>query len=257
MKLAVLSGKGGVGKTLLSINLSVIFAQEGYKVLLVDANFSAPTVATYFKTVPNTHTIDEALAKGATDLSSLVWIHPSGVHFVTPSFNLVGLDDETLRNIFTLLSPLFPNYDFVIFDGPAGVEKDAYYTVLHSDAALIVTNPNYPALYNALKVNYFVQAMKKPVVGAVLNMVTGKDEVSREEAQAIVEAPIIGEIPYDPEVKKAVNAGQPVVLYNPNAPASRAIYQIAEALLGRKLRRKPRGGGIGDIIKRVIDWLLG
>ncbi len=258
MRLAVLSGKGGVGKTLLSINLSVILAQEGYKVLLVDANFSAPTVATYFKTVPNTHTLDEALAKGAANPSEMVWIHPSGVHFVTPSFNLIGLDDQTLQNIFTLLTPLFPSYDFVIFDGPAGVEKDVYYTVMNSDAAVIVTNPNYPALYNALKVNYFVQAMKKPVAGAVLNMVTGKDEVKRDEAQAIVEAPIIGEIPYDPEVKKAVNLGQPVVLYNPNAKASQAFYDVAEALLGKKLKgRKKRGGTGGSWLKKIIDWLLG
>ena len=257
MKLAILSGKGGVGKTLLSINLSVVLAQEGYKVLLVDANFSAPTVATYFKTIPNTHTLDEALAKGAVNPSELVWIHPSGVHFITPSFNLVGLDDATLQNIFTLLTPLFPSYDFVILDGPAGVEKDVYYTVMHSDGAIIVTNPNYPALYNALKVNYFVQAMRKPVIGAVLNMVTGKDEVTREEAQSIVEAPIIGEIPYDEEVKKAVNVGQPVVLYNPNAKASRAIYQIAESLLGRKLTKvKARGSG-ESIIQKIIRWLLG
>ena len=254
MKIAVLSGKGGVGKTLLSINLSVILAQEGYKVLLVDANFSAPTVATYFKTVPNTHTLDEALTKGAANLSEMIWIHPSGIHFITPSFNLVGLDDQTLQNIFTLLSSLFPNYDFVIFDGPAGVEKDVYYTVAHSDGAIIVTNPNYPALYNALKVNYFVQAMKKPVLGAVLNMVTGKDEVSKDEAQSIIETPIIGIIPYDPEVKKAVNAGQPVVLYNPNAKASKAYYQIAEALLGRKLTKKAKGGE--SIIQKIIRWLL-
>ncbi len=257
MKLAVLSGKGGVGKTLLSINLSTILAQEGYKVLLVDANFSAPTVATYFRTVPNTHTLDEAMSKGAVNPNEFVWIHPSGVHFVTPSFNLVGLDDQTLQNIFTILTPLFPNYDFVILDGPAGVEKDVYYTVTNSDAAIIVTNPNYPALYNALKVNYFVQAMRKPVVGAVLNMVTGKDEVSREEAQHIVETPIIGEIPYDPEVKKAVNAGQPIVLYNPNARASKAFYDIAEALLGKKLQKRPKGGGLDDIVRKIVQWLLG
>ncbi len=257
MKLAILSGKGGVGKTLLSINLSVVLAQEGYKVLLVDANFSAPTVATYFKTVPNTHTLDEAMSKGAVNPSELVWIHPSGVHFITPSFNMVGLDDATLQSIFTILTPLFPSYDFVILDGPAGVEKDVYYTVAHSDGAIIVTNPNYPALYNALKVNYFVQAMRKPVIGAVLNMVTGKDEVTREEAQSIVEAPIIGEIPYDEEVKKAVNVGQPVVLYNPNAKASRAIYQITESLLGKKLTKARAQGGGESILQKIIRWLLG
>jgi septum site-determining protein MinD len=257
MKLAILSGKGGVGKTLLSINLSVVLAQEGYKVLLVDANFSAPTVATYFKTVPNTHTLDEALAKGAINPSELVWIHPSGVHFITPSFNLVGLDDQTLQAIFTVLAPLFPSYDFVIFDGPAGVEKDVFYTVANSDGAIIVTNPNYPALYNALKVNYYIKAMRKPVIGAILNMTTGKDEVTREEAQSIVEAPIIGEIPFDPEVKKAVNAGQPVVLYNPSAKASKAYYQIAESLLGRKLKAAKKKGGGGSWWKKIIDWLMG
>lgn len=257
MRIAVLSGKGGVGKTLLSINLATIFAQEKYKVLLVDANFSAPTVATYFKTVPNSHTLDEALAKGGVNPNEMVWIHPSGVHFITPSFNMIGLDDQTLQNIFTMISPLFPNYDIVILDGPAGVEKDVYYTVANSDLSIIVTNPNYPALYNALKVNYFIRAMNKPVAGAVLNMVTGKDEVNREEAQSIVEAPIIGEVPFDPEVKRAVNAGQPVVLYNPSAKASKAYYQIAESLLGRKIKASKKKAGGGSIWKKIIDWLLG
>ncbi len=256
MKLSVLSGKGGVGKTTLAINLSVILAQEGYKVLLVDANFSAPTIATYFRTVPNTHTIDEAIARGASNVNELIWVHPTGVHFVTPSFNLVGLDDQILSSIYSLLSPLFPNYDFVILDGPAGVEKDAYYAVIHSDASIIVANPSYPSLYNALKVNYFVKALKKPVVGGVLNMVTGKDEVSIEEAKMLLEAPLLGIVPYDEKVKKASHEGIPVVVYDPSTKASRAFYEIASSILGREVRSKRKEEGIGSLIKKVIDWLL-
>ncbi len=256
MKIAVLSGKGGVGKTLLAINLSVIFAKEGYKVLLVDANFSAPTIATYFKTIPNSNTMDEVLQRGGEGLENMIWIHPSGVHFITPSFNLVSLDDETLQNLFTIMEPLFPNYDFVIFDGPAGVEKDTHYVVHHSDGVLLVANPNYPSLYNALKVNYFAQAAGKSVIGAVLNMVTGKDEVSVQEAQQILETQIIGVIPFDPAIKKAVNEGVPIVMQSPSSKASKAYYEIASTLLGKEVKPKEGGSDWQAWIKRIIDFLL-
>ncbi len=255
MKIGVLSGKGGVGKTLVSINLSIVLAKEGYKTLLVDGNLTSPTVATYFHLTPDTHTIEDIMA-GASP-RDVVWTHPSGLHILTPSFNLVLLDDQSLMSIYQAISSLFPYYDVVIIDGPGGIEKDAQYVMMNSDVILPVTNPNYPALYNTLKVVYFARSMGKTVPGFVLNMVRGKDEVDVEECKSIMEVPLLATIPYDESVVKSVNRGEAVVEAFPNSRAAKAIYDLAETLLGKPLSSRPRDEGIMGIVRKVIDWLMG
>ncbi len=253
MIISVVSGKGGVGKTFLSINLSVAFAEAGYRVLLVDTNFTSPTVATHFKVTPETHTIDEALQKGSYNPTDLIWIHPAGFHFLTPSFNLVALDDRALHTIFQVIRPLFSQYDITILDGPAGVGRDVYYTLMNADAAIIVANPNYPSLYNALKTHYFAKGLGKMVPGAVLNMYK-KGEVSPKEAAEILELPLLGVIPYDENVKKALSAGIPLLKYNPAAPASKAVYEIASNLLGKPIR--PKTSALQEIISKIKAFLF-
>ncbi len=254
MRLAIISGKGGVGKTLLSINLSVAFAQAGHKVLLVDANFTAPTIATYFNQIPETHTIDSVIGKEKFSPTDLVWIHPAGFYFLIPSFNLVALDDHALNTIFTIISPLFSDYDIVILDGPAGVGRDVYFTVMNADAALIVANPTYASLYNALKTHVFVRQLGKPIPGAVLNRYDKKYGITPEEASEILELPILGVIPEDKAVKEAVKAGKPLLTYAPNSKAAQAIYDIAEALLGKKIR--PKESGLARILRKIKEFLL-
>ncbi len=257
MIISVVSGKGGVGKTFTSINLATIFAKDlGEKVLVVDTNFTSPTVATHFGVVPDSHTIDEALSKGTYNPTDLIWIHPAGFHFVTPSFNLVALDDQALNTIFEMLRPLFQNYDVVILDGPAGIGRDVYFTIANSDMALIIANPNYPSLYNALKTAHFAKALGKMVPGAVLNMYR-KGLVSPQEASEILELPLLAVIPEDPTVKEALQHGQPLVEYKPNSPAAQGLYELAEALTGKEIRRRGGGsGGFAEILKKIKDFLL-
>ena len=255
MILSVVSGKGGVGKTFTSLNLAAILAEAGERVLVIDTNFTYPTVATHFGVTPDTHTIDEALAKGTYNPMDLIWIHPAGFHFVTPSFNMVALDDQALHTIFELLRPLYANYDVVILDGPAGVGRDVYYTVMNSDAALIIANPNYPSLFNALKTHYFAKQLGKMVPGAVLNMYR-KGAISPEEASQILELPILAVVPEDPTVREALQKGELLVKYRPSSPAARALYDLAEALTGRKLRAKKKSGGIAEILDSIKRWLF-
>ncbi|HIP74082.1 MAG TPA: hypothetical protein EYH23_00340 [Euryarchaeota archaeon] len=254
MILSVVSGKGGVGKTFTSLNLAAVLAEAGDRVLVVDANFTSPTVATHFGVTPDTHTIDEALAKGTYNPMDLVWIHPAGFHFVTPSFNMVALDDQALHTIFEMLRPLYANYDVVILDGPAGVGRDVYYTVMNSDAVLVVANPNYPSLFNALKTHHFAKQLGKMVPGAVLNMYR-KGCVPVDEASQILELPILSVIPEDRSVREALQKGELLVKYRPSSPAAKAIYDLAEALTGKSFRRK-KSGGLADVLETIKRWLF-
>ena len=254
MIISVVSGKGGVGKTFVSLNLAAILAEAGEKVLVVDTNFTSPTVATHFGVTPDTHTVDEAITKGTYNPMDLIWIHPAGFHFVTPSFNMVVPDDQALHTIFELLRPIYSNYDVVILDGPAGVGRDVYYTIMNSDAALIVANPNYPSLFNALKTHHFAKQLGKLVPGAVLNMYR-KGGTNIEEASQILELPILSVVPEDSSVRDALQNGQLLANYRPSSSAANALYELAEALTGKSLRRnKPRG--LADILESIKRWLL-
>lgn len=237
MRIAVLSGKGGVGKTFLSLNLSTLLAKAGFRTLLVDANFTAPTVAAYLKVDIGKHTID-----GDADP---VWVHPEGFHFITPSYNLVDIDDEDVVPLMEKISRIGKDYDFVIYDGPAGVGKDVYHIVKRSDAVVTVAIPTYASLYNALKVNYFVQAVGRPILGSVLNMWGVVNEVDREEAEDILETRLLGIIPHDKNAVKSFEVGKPLVSFAPSSPAAMALSKIVKEGLGIEV----------EIKRGLLNWI--
>ncbi len=238
MRIAVLSGKGGVGKTFISVNLATLLAKAGYRTLLVDANFTAPTVAAYLKVDIGKHTLDSD--------ADPVWVHPEGFHFVAPSYNLVDIDDEDVIPLMDKITRIGKNYDFVIYDGPAGVGKDVYHIVKRGEAAaLVVAVPTYASLYNALKVIYFVHALGGILWGPVLNMWGPDREVEREEAEEILESKVLGVIPYDKNVVRAFEEGRPLVSYAPSSPAAVELIKIVKKGLGIDVR----------IRRGLFDWI--
>ncbi len=235
--IAVGSGKGGVGKSTVAVNLAIALAQMGAKVGLLDADIYGPNVPTMMGVTklppPKSDKIVPAEAYGVKMMSigflvkadqPLIWRGPM-LHSAIRQF----ISDVEWGDL-----------DYLIIDLPPGT-GDAPLSLAQSlslSGSIIVTLPQDVSLEDARRGLYMFRQLQVPVFGVVENMSylelpdgtrmdifgSGGGEKLAQEAGV----PFLGGIPMDPAVRQGGDAGEPVVVAHPDSPVSEAIRKIAE-----------------------------
>lgn len=240
--IAVASGKGGVGKSTVAVNLAVALAQSGARVGLLDADIYGPNIPTMMgvdrlpPAKPNK--LAPAEAHGVQLMSigflvksnqPLIWRGPM-LHSAIRQF-LTDVDWDEL--------------DYLIIDLPPGT-GDAQLSLVQSlplSGGVIVTLPQQVSLDDALRGLEMFRQLNVSVLGIVENMSylelpdgtqmdvfgTGGGEKLASETGV----PFIGSIPLDPAVREGGDAGYPVILSHPDSPVAQALKTIAEDLAAR------------------------
>ncbi len=251
-KIAVLSGKGGVGKSTVAVNLATALAKRGHRVGILDADIHGPDIAKMMG-LENVSVLAERTEDGRfemlppeTDFDGKT----APIKVMTLGF-IVGEDQPVIwrgplvtKAIWQLLGDTkWGELDFFIVDFPPGT-GDEILTVVQSislDAAVIVTTPQEVALLDTGKAVNFMKKMGIPYIAVVENMsylicphcgneidVFGKGGGRKLAEKEGVE--FLGEIPIDLKAREASDAGIPIVLYG-DTPAAKAIENIAEKLV--------------------------
>ena len=230
---AVASGKGGVGKSTLSTNLAVALSAEGLQVGLMDADVYGPSLPTMLglKGQP-------AMTEGQQRLVPLDF---HGVRVMSMGF-LSGQDTPVIWRG-PMVSKLIKQFlggvawgalDYLIIDLPPGT-GDIQLTLVQSvrlTGAVIITTPQLVAASIALKGLRMFGEVNVPILGVVENM--SGEVFSRGGGRHLSErwgVPFLGEVPLDPAVVAAGDAGIPVVMREPEAPAALAYVAVARRLL--------------------------
>ncbi len=230
--ITVASGKGGVGKTTMVANLGAALAQMGKDVLIVDANLTTPNLGLHLGMPLPSVTLHDVLA-GDAFITEAIAMHPSGIRVIPAGISLNDLKRADPRELGDIVLDLIGVSDIVLIDAPAGLEEGGVAALEAGDDLLLVTNPELPAITDALKTRKIAEEVGTDCIGVILNRVRNEiTETTVNEVEAMVDAPVIGIVPEDLEVRKAIAAKNPVVIANPNAPASIAIKQIAAQLVG-------------------------
>ncbi|MEM4662414.1 MAG: AAA family ATPase [Candidatus Diapherotrites archaeon] len=246
---SIISGKGGVGKTTVALNLASAFNKKGYNTLVFDGNVTSPTGALYLGYLPAEKTINNVL-KGELELGGAILTHDSGVKLLTCSLGLADLKSD-YRRAFGLLRELKRNYDIIFIDAGAGLDEEAQMAIEASDYVIVVTNPELPATIDALRAVRLARAFNKKVLGVIVNKVNyGRPQLPVAEVGSIAEAPVIGSVVEDDAVQEAFAYNQPVVHMRPYARASADFMNIAAKILGEKESHKSR-----VLIDRISFWL--
>ncbi|WP_297498948.1 Mrp/NBP35 family ATP-binding protein [Thermococcus sp.] len=263
-KIAVLSGKGGVGKSTAAVNLTSALAKMGYFVGILDADIHGPNVAKMLG-VEKAEVLAERMEDGhfemlppvADFLGQVTPIKVMSMGFLVPEDQpVIWRGALVTKAIKQLLGDVkWGELDFMIIDFPPGT-GDEILTVVQNvqlDAAIIVTTPQEVALLDTGKAVNMMKKMEIPYIAVVENMsylicpycgneidIFGKGGGRKLAEKEGVE--FLGEVPIDLKAREASDAGIPIVLYE-DTPAAKAFMKLAERLVKRLNELKDGGSG--------------
>jgi len=229
--IVVASGKGGVGKTTISANLSAALAKLGSKVIIIDMDIAMPNleIITGLRTPP-VGLLD--MLEGRLGIERIVYSGPAGTKVIPPGVILDGYSDENREKIKRLLKEFPLKSDFVVLDMPPGREA---VDVLFSDMeALIVCNPDKAAVLDAFNMKILLEKKGVKILGAVLNRATRKDEAWIDEVEKMLETHVVAVIPESKVVKDALDREECFVVVSPESAPSAELTAFARELVSSK-----------------------
>jgi septum site-determining protein MinD len=174
---------------------------------------------------------------GEAQVRDAIYDGPEGVRFIPSGLSLDNykrVDSERLSGV---ISQVSDEYDFILLDVAAGIEKNVLSALSASQETLMVTMPTSPAIADALKTKIVAQRLGSKVIGVVINFVLNeKGEISKNDISNMLELPVYGSVPYDAEVRKSFMQEKvsPVIVRKPDSPASLEVMKVASRLTGLK-----------------------
>ncbi|MEO5618991.1 MAG: MinD/ParA family protein [Candidatus Eisenbacteria bacterium] len=238
--LAIASGKGGVGKSMLAANLAIALGERGARVLLVDADFSQANLDLLLGVHPRWDL--QHVLQGEKTLEEIVVQGPAGVRLVPAASGapeLTDLDDYRLESLWRGMSQLENDADVVLIDTASGVHRTVTWLCHAAREVLVVTSPEMPAFSDAYALIKLLhqQGLTQPP-HLVVNRADGAEE-AEEVAHRLrlvarrflsLELDLWGSVPADPAVARAQRLQQPLLTAFPQAPVSAAIRALSEYL---------------------------
>jgi len=230
----ITSGKGGVGKTTTAINLGTALTSFGRDVLVLDGNLKTPNVGLYLGAPVVPVSVHDVI-KGKKGIKEAAYLHPSGLKVIPGSITLDDLKKPDYNTLKDLLKDLIGTTEVVIIDSSPALGKDALTLLRAADEAIVVTNPELPAVTEALKTIKMAERMGTRIAGVVVTRYRGDNiDINPQNVEEILEKPVIGIIPEDDTIRKAVRMKHPVTFSHPNSSASIGYKKLAANLLGEK-----------------------
>lgn len=264
--IAVTSGKGGVGKSSVSINLALQFTKMGKKVIILDADFGLANIEVMFGVIPKFN-LSDLMFKGK-ELPEIITEGPEGVGFISGGSGiakLVNLDKEQVKRLVNKLSELETLADIIIIDTGAGISPTVMEFLVACPETVIVTTPEPTsitdsyALLKALSMHENFRA-EESNVKMIANRVSTENEGRNlyEKLSMVVQKflniqiEFLGIIPQDNNIVKAVMKQKPVSLIYPNAASTKRFEAIARDLISNGADVPVQKRGIRGYLKSVF-----
>jgi len=253
----VASGKGGVGKSTVAVNLAVALGQQGAKVGLLDADIYGPSIPIMMGiSEPPVLTADkriQPLPGHGIDVMSIGYLVDPDSAMIWRGPMLNGAVVQLLRDV------AWGARDYLVVDLPPGT-GDVQLTIAQRipvTGAVVVTTPQAVALADVIRAKHMFDKVNIPTLGLVENMASFvcpncdavHDIFARgggERAARDLQIPFLGSIPIDPRIRAGGDEGSPMVIAHPDSPASKAMRAIA-ARLAETVAETASAAGSGAI----------
>lgn len=243
--ITVTSGKGGVGKSNVAVNLAVQISKLGKKVLIFDADFGLANVEVMFGAVPRYNLGDFLFQRKS--MTEIITEGPMGIGFISGGAGVLCMNqlaDEQIRYLICGLSELDQYADVILIDTGAGISNQVMEFVMASPEVLVVTTPEPSSLtdsYSLLKALYHnpLFSREQTDIRIVSNRVVSNEEGQQvyEKLNSVVEQFLdgsvnyLGMIPQDHMLERSVRQQKPVSLNAPMAKSARAFETMAANLI--------------------------
>ena len=258
--ITVTSGKGGVGKSNVAINLAVELKKKGKKVIIFDADFGLANIEVMFGAVPK-HNLADVIYHG-TSIADVVTMGPLDIGFISGGCGIAQLSQLNMQQVSVLVNSigqLDTMADVVIIDTGAGISGTVLEFLVASGEVLLVTTPaptsitdSYSLLKSLSRHERFDRA------GTSIRMIANRVEDTQEGQQLYqklntvvkkflnLELGFLGVIPQDNQLARSVMLQNPVCIQSPNSKSARAFEGLAGVLLDptqtqRSIRRGMSG----------------
>lgn len=264
--ITVTSGKGGVGKSNVAVNLAVQLSKKGKRVIIFDADFGLANVEVMFGAIPQYNLSD--LIYNNKSITDIITAGPLDIGFISGGSGIIGLNNlnkEQIAYTIKSMDALNEIADFIIIDTGAGISNQVLEFVLASPEVILVTTPEPSSLidsYSLLKALYknheFVAS--NTTINVIANKVSSYDEARMvfDKLNSVVSQFLqgrleyLGIIPDDSAIERAVRAQKTVSLAEPNSKSARAFESITTCLLDPAVKPNITYHGISHIFMNLL-----
>jgi len=190
--IVISSGKGGVGKTTTAINIGAAINYFGQDVLIVDGNLTTPNIGLHLGSPEVPINLNHVLQKKADPIEG-VYEHESGIKIMPSSLSIKDMEKIKPEKLINFKKDFSEISDIVIIDCAAGLGNEAMSAIRMADELILVTNPEMPAITDALKTIKMAQQENINVKGIIMTKVMKNDiEMQPETVKDMLEVPILG-----------------------------------------------------------------
>jgi len=238
--IAITGGKGGVGKTSISVNLAIALSRMGSHVCLLDGDTGLANINVMLGLYP-AYTL-EHLFTGERSIQDIVLDGPEGVQIIPGASGFaqcVDLDVGQQQRLVTSIQTIEPHYDYMLVDTAAGISPTVLHFIAASQVAVLVITPEPTSLTDAFSLLKVLRRRGyRRKVQVIVNMAATSaqaDKVFRRFSSAVLKylelsTEYLGPVWMDESMRAAVTLQRPVALYPKNDPSARSFYRLAERI---------------------------
>ncbi len=266
--ITVTSGKGGVGKSNISVNLAIQFGKMKKRVVILDADFGLANVEVMLGIRPK-YNLADMMFRGRS-LREIITPGPEGIGFISGGSGLrelTNLNGDQVKSLVRAMYELDQIADVVIVDTGAGISDSVIDLVISSSEVLLVATPEPTSItdaYALLKTLCHHREFyhNNPMIHMVANRAhsyqEGKELFRKLDAvvEKFLKLPMeyLGYIPYDEKLPRSVMRQQPVSIAYPNASSARAMLDLAMLLEnGGDGQKRNRNKGLSGLLSRMVQ----